>query len=184
MIVVILAGGEGTRMGGVDKGAIELGSTRMIDVVSARVKNQGADLKISGRHDYGLGVDVISDLEAGPKGPVAGIYAAFQALQRTSDIGFFTVPVDGPNVPNDLLSRLYHAEFSAVARDDIGLHPVFAWWRFEDLRSLWTRLDFKDSISMKYLVEVTQAKPVKWAGSELFANINTANDLANYLNKP
>jgi len=184
VIALILAGGQGQRMGGIDKGEIVLGDARMIDVVVAKIERQGLSFKISGSHDYGFGCEVIPDLDPGPKGPVAGIYAAYQALKGSSELGFFTVPIDGPNLPDNLFDRLYDKGRSAVACDDIGLHPAFGWWLLEDLKAAWNLLDISQSLSLKRLVEISHARHINWADNTLFANINTANDLANYLNSP
>jgi len=183
LTAVILAGGKGRRLGGLDKGKIRLGKHRMIDIIAERLERQGAALQISGPHDYGLGVDIIPDRSDGPKGPVAGVYAAYRALENSQESGFVTLPVDGPNLPEDLLSRLYDAEASAFAKDDVGLHRAFAWWRMNDLRGVWPKLDFSQSVSLTRLSELTQARHITWVGDRFFANINTADDLAEYLSQ-
>jgi len=179
-VAVILAGGQGVRMGGVDKGLLDVGGEQMVNRIYQRLKPQCDKVLISGSHDYGLGLEVISDIDTGPKGPAAGLYAASQNL--CGEAGFFTVPVDGPNLPEDLLTRLYQVECSSVACDDNGLHPVFAWWRVADLTEAWRALDVSGSISLNYLARLTGAKRVKWVGGETFRNINTPEDLSNFQN--
>jgi molybdopterin-guanine dinucleotide biosynthesis protein A len=183
-IAVILAGGQGARMGGIDKGALDLGGERMIDWVYGRLKPQCGQVLISGSHDYGLGLEVIPDIETGPKGPAGGLYAIWHKLKSIKAEGFYTAPIDGPNLPQDLLMRLYHKECSAIARDDNGLHPAFAWWRITDLNVAWIGLDFEGSISLNSLAGLTQAKHAQWAGEAMFKNLNTPDDLKNYRNRP
>jgi len=180
--VVILAGGQGQRMGGLDKGAIDLNGERMIDCIYRRLGPQCDQVLLSGHTDYGLGCESISDLKVGPKGPAAGLYASWTIFKATEAQGFFTVPVDGPNLPQDLIARLYCVDSSAIARDDNGLHPAFAWWRLADLGKVWAALDLDTSISLKYLARMTGAKCVNWAGKAMFRNINTPEDLAGYQN--
>ncbi len=183
-IAVILAGGQSARMGGIDKGALDLVGERMIDRIYGRLKPQCDQVLISGSHDYGLGLVVIPDLKAGPQGPAGGLYAVWRHLKDANVKGFFTVPVDGPNLPGDLLARLYRAESSAIANDDNGLHPAFAWWRIADLGSAWEELDLEGSISLNYLARLTEAKHAQWAGEAMFKNLNTPDDLTNYRNRP
>lgn len=183
-IAVILAGGQGARMGGIDKGALDLGTERMIDRIYGRLKPQCGQVLISGSHDYGLGLNVVSDLKTGPQGPAGGLYAIWRHFNGANIEGFFTVPVDGPNLPSDLLGRLYGAESSAIACDDNGLHPAFAWWRMGDLGRAWDALDLEGSISLNYLARLTQAKHAQWAGEAMFENLNTPDDLKNYRNRP
>jgi molybdopterin-guanine dinucleotide biosynthesis protein A len=183
-IAVILAGGQGARMGGIDKGAIDLGGKRMIDRIYGRLKSQCGQVLISGSHDYDLGLEVIPDIEVGPQGPMGGLYAIWRHLKDANLEGFFTAPIDGPNLPSDLLARLYRAECSAIASDDNGLHPAFAWWRMGDLSRAWDALDLEGSISLNYLARQAQAKHAQWAGEAMFKNLNTPDDLENYRNRP
>lgn len=180
---IILAGGQGRRMGGVDKGAINLGARRMVDEIVSRLEAQGARMKISGQAAYGLDIETIPDVTDGPKGPVAGLYAAYQHFEKSGETGFFTVPVDGPNLPHDLLSRLYDTDASTIAEDDAGRHPVFGWWRLYDLRAVWADIDMTQSISMKRLAEMVGAKCVRWPSDACFVNINSDDDLKTYLSQ-
>ena len=170
-------------MGGIDKGALDLGGERMIDRIYGRLKPQCGQVLISGSHDYGLGLDVVSDFKTGPQGPAGGLHAIWRHLKDANIEGFFTVPIDGPNLPGDLLARLYCEESSAIASDDNGLHPAFAWWRMVDLGRAWDALDLESSISLNYLAQFTEAKHVQWAGEAMFKNLNTPDDLADYHTK-
>jgi len=162
-VIVILAGGGGQRMGGVDKGLLELGGRRFIDMVMARAGEQFPDgpppkILISGAHDYGLGVPVINDDKNFPPGPVAGLFSAAQYLYQNAlhCKGFFTLPVDGPGFPEDLCARLQIDGVSAVAGDEADIHPVYGWWRLSDLAPLWQNYKQggdKVSLSMKALVQ-------------------------------
>jgi len=71
---------------------------------------------------------VISDLDAGFKGPLAGIASAMHAAQTAWIV---TAPCDGPLLPPDLVSRLietmrlHHADL-AVATDGERIQPLYA----------------------------------------------------------
>lgn len=193
--LIILAGGKGSRMGprmaegmgpapkpGCDKGMIDVAGVRLIDRVYGRVKDQVQTVMISGAQDYGLGVRVIADIVGGPAGPAAGLYAAWQILGGRV-AGFFTVPVDGPDVPRDLCARLYHAQRSQIVLAGGRVHPTFAWWRQADLDGVFAGFE-GEGISLRHLAKRAKAAPVTWADADpdanAFLNLNTRSDVADY----
>jgi len=178
-IVAILAGGKATRFDGQDKGEIEWGGKRFIDIICKRLALQSDDIIISGTDDYGRGYQFVPDVDDAPVGPVGGIYSLWQTLASTDIEGFYTVPVDGPNLPLDLTQRLYSPDTSTIAKDEFGRHPTFAWWRMTDLDRLRREVDFSKSFSLNKLADRAGAKEVAWAGSKSFININRKTDLKN-----
>ena len=181
--VAILAGGQSSRMGGTDKALLGIRGRRLIDLVYTRVRDLAAEVLISGFHDYDLNLPVVPDCKTGPKGPVGATYALWQFFkdERPGVSGFFTIPVDGPCMPRNLLVRLENSSHSAVAFAGGRLHPAFAWWRLEDLAKVFEHLDPGVSTSLHDLVRRTQAQTVNWADPDLFFNINNSGDLARYL---
>lgn len=129
---VILAGGLGRRMDGSDKGLVPFAARPMIEWVIDALSPQVNSLLISANRNReiyaGYGIPVISDLDAGFKGPLAGIASAMHAA-RTDWI--VTAPCDGPLLPPDLVSRLietmrlHHADL-AVATDGERIQPLYA----------------------------------------------------------
>lgn len=177
---IILAGGQSKRMGE-DKALLQVNGVRLIDRVYDAFKRQIDDVMLSAPQDYGLGVPVLSDIPSGPKGPVAGLYAAWMCLkQRDETKGFFTVPVDAPLLPNDLCERLY-GDKSAVAVSPNGMHQTFAWWHMKDLERIFQMANFEDKMSLRYIATTSQARHVHWPDEKLFYNINTPHDLSEYL---
>lgn len=173
-IIAILAGGHARRMGGQDKAELIWEGERMIDRITARLSGQG-QIVISGRRDYGLGVPVIADPPQW-QGPAAGLAALAGYAKTQGADGFFTVPVDGPNPPPDLVKRL-SGEDCAVAVDAAGqLHPTYAYWRREDIFAVLEGLQ-EENPSLKYLAKLTQARAVKWTLETVFININYPEDL-------
>jgi molybdopterin-guanine dinucleotide biosynthesis protein A len=129
---VILAGGRGRRMGGIDKGLAPFAGRPLIEWVVDALAPQVGSLIISANRNQetyaGYGVAVISDLDAGFNGPLAGMHSAMRAA-RTDWI--LTVPCDGPFLPNDLASRLIDAMMAADAHAAAAtygerIQPVYA----------------------------------------------------------
>ena len=176
-ITAILAGGKARRYGGQDKGEILIDGERLIDIIHQSLAPQSTEIMISGTHNYGLGFYVISDSDDAPAGPVGGIYSIWQTLISRDIEGFFTVAVDGPNLPNNLLELLYSSKSSAIAIDDAGRHPTYGWWRMSDLSAAWTKLKGEPSISLNRLADAASAREVLWENRDSFANINRPKDL-------
>lgn len=126
---LLLAGGRATRMGGHDKGLIELAGRPLAAHVLAALAPQVDRLLINANrhHDAyaALGAVVVSDPIEGFLGPLAGVLAGLEAA-RTPLMA--TVPCDSPFVPGDLVSRLgdgIGAAEIAVAHDGDRRQPVF-----------------------------------------------------------
>lgn len=126
---IVLAGGLGRRMGGVDKGLQELRGKPMVQWVLERFAPQVAEIVINANQNAeryaALGHAVVADDIAGFAGPLAGLHAGLKAA--THDL-VATVPCDSPFLPNDLVSRLREnlkENDLAVAKTGEQAHPVF-----------------------------------------------------------
>ena len=127
---VVLAGGQGRRMGGVDKGLQLLNGRPMIAHVIERLAPQVEDIVINAnqnREAYAaFGHPVVPDAIEGYAGPLAGLHAGLQAATQPLVV---TVPCDSPFLPADLVARLASAlgdNDLAVAKTGAQAHPVFA----------------------------------------------------------
>ena len=106
---IVLAGGEGRRVGGRDKGLLTLRGTPVVERVLSVLRSQcGEVLIVANRHqdDYARFARVIGDETPGHAGPLAGIVAALALLEREPQRfeGFdwlLTAPVDCPDPPQD-----------------------------------------------------------------------------------
>lgn len=139
MIVgTILAGGEARRMGGGDKGLVELGGRPLLAHVADRIAPQVAALALSANGDpsrfAGLGLPVVADAAAG-QGPLAGILAGLDWAAGLGAAVLVTVPCDAPFLPRDLVARLAAAAAGtgsaiAVTPGGFGLdpHPTCGLW--------------------------------------------------------
>jgi molybdopterin-guanine dinucleotide biosynthesis protein A len=127
---VILAGGQGRRMGGVDKGLQPLRGRPMIEWVLDSLAPQVDELIINANQNTdryaAYGHRVIGDEVSGFAGPLAGLHAGMKSAAHRLVV---TVPCDSPFLPADLVSRLGNAledKDIAVAKTGERTHPVFA----------------------------------------------------------
>lgn len=111
---VILAGGRGDRMGGLDKGLLRLDGKALVRHLIDRLQPQVHAILINAnRHleQYRtFGCPVIEDRLAGFAGPMAGIASALREI-RTAYL--LVVPCDTPTLPGDLARRLADAANAA-----------------------------------------------------------------------
>lgn len=117
---LILAGGRGQRMAGVDKGLVSLWGQPMVAHVVARLTPQVDTLIISSNRNRDAYIryseTVLADAsdEAGElRGPLAGMLAGLKAAD--SDY-LLVVPCDAPCLPADLARRMMDAMRKAGAK--------------------------------------------------------------------
>lgn len=132
---MVLAGGEGRRMGGRDKGLEPFAGLPLVAHVVQRFDGRVAELLINANRNsdaYNFFADrVIADLvmdgaEGGFKGPLMGIYSGLCAARTP---WLMVAPCDSPALPNNLVSRMVAGigeNDIAVAFDGERLHPVVA----------------------------------------------------------
>jgi molybdenum cofactor guanylyltransferase len=136
---VILAGGLSRRMGGGDKGLLELAGKPMLAHVIERLAPQVDELIINANGDperfATLALPVVADTIAGFAGPLAGVLAGMRwAAAHAADARFIvTVAGDAPLLPHDLSARLRAAVRHgggriALAQSYGALHPVIGLW--------------------------------------------------------
>jgi len=141
---VVLAGGQGSRMGGVDKGLQEFRGKPMVAHALERLQPQVDEILINANRNaeaYArFGHRVIADDIEGFAGPLAGFE---RGLAHASGDLVVTVPCDSPFLPRDLVARLRDglerdgAEVAVAITGDQP-HPVFCLMRrgvHESLRS-------------------------------------------------
>ena len=143
----ILAGGRGRRMGGVDKGLLEIDGTPLVLRIAAVLRPQIGTLVLNANRNLEryreFGYPVIQDIVGDFFGPLVGMASALQAVKTPY---LLTVPCDSPLLPHDLSTRLFHAlhrnnaEIS-VAHDGTRMQPVFTLLRRELLPDLLSYLD-------------------------------------------
>lgn len=183
---VILAGGLGRRMGGIDKGLQELRGRPMVAWVVERLMPQVDELLINanqnGERYAAFGHRVVPDQIPDFAGPLAGLHAALSAAAHPL---VATAPCDSPFLPADLIFRLFSALTAtdadlAVARTFDQPHPVFCLCKREVLPHL---TEFLESGGRKIDRWYATLKVVEVAfddEAEAFENINTKEELGRF----
>ena len=112
---LVLAGGRGSRMGGVDKGLQNHRGMPLAMHALLRLQPQVGHAMINANRNLGayesIGVPVWPDATSDYPGPLAGVLSG---LERCETPYLVTVPCDTPNFPLDLVERLA----TALERDD------------------------------------------------------------------
>jgi len=183
---LILAGGKGTRMGGVDKGLQTFRGKRLVDHVYERLAPQVAGVIINANQNQeayrSFGVRVVSDAVGGFAGPLAGMHAGLSISRRPF---LASVPCDSPFLPADLIERLYAridetgAEL-AVAKTGDQPHPVFSMMRRGVLEHLSGFLKEGGRKIDAWYATLNVVEVVFDDEAEAFSNINTLDELASY----
>jgi len=148
---LILAGGRGSRMGGVDKGLQNFNGMPMALHTLLRLQMQAGQVMINANRNLAayesFGVPVWPDGLADYAGPLAGFLTG---LERCETAYLVTVPCDTPRFPLDLVARLAEAmeredaeiAMAAAPEQDkdgqikVRTQPVFCLLRVELLENL------------------------------------------------
>ena len=130
---VVLAGGKARRMGGEDKGLVEVAGRPMVAHTIDALRPQTAEVIVNANRNAGAyraitGCRVIADTMGDFAGPLAGMASALEA--STTRL-LLTAPCDSPLVTGELGPRLHAAMIRdgaeiAVAHDGERMQPVFA----------------------------------------------------------
>ena len=167
---LVLAGGRGSRMGGVDKGLQPLGGQPLVQHALQRLAPQVQSLMVNANRNLDLyaamGVPVWPDAWPDHPGPLAGMAAG---LARCETPWLATVPCDTPGFPEDLVQRLLRAaqeqeaELAMAATTGAGgqlrLQPVFC------------LLGVKLLGSLQAFLQGGQRKVDRWTGQHRCATV-------------
>lgn len=182
---VILAGGQGRRLGGVDKGLVSLHGKPLIEYVIAALQPQVGSLLISAnrnRETYAAyGFPVVADNVGEYFGPLAGMLAAMRTVGTPY---ILTAPCDAPRLPADLAQRLCAALVhenadAAVAASGGKMQPVFALLRTRLAGELQKFLEAGGRGVGEWMRRLPAAVSDFPGGEGVFMNINTAEELRN-----
>ncbi len=184
-VAVILAGGEGRRIGG-NKPLQLLDGERLIDIALARIRSWHIEPAVVVRFPgqvSGAGVTEILDAEF--EGPIAGLVAALRWAGLMGADHLLVVPCDTPALPADLLSRLKDASAAtgvpSFARSAGGDHPACAIWPVSTAAEI-EAYAIGGGRSLKGALERCGACAAHWCeeGTDPFFNINTQADLQRF----
>lgn len=189
---VILAGGLASRMGGGDKGLLQLGDRSILQHVIDRLSPQVSALSLNANgnperfSDHGL--PVISDSIADYPGPLAGVLAGLDWAAAQGADSILTAAADTPFFPQDLGVRLIEVSRDmatplalAATQDAEGKmwrQPTFGLWPValrDDLRAA-----LQDGLRKVVMwTDRHHAREAVFAAASYdpFFNVNTPDDL-------
>jgi molybdenum cofactor guanylyltransferase len=181
--LIVLCGGQGSRLGGADKGLLkidgQLAVRRLIERLADPADRRASVLINANRHyeQYqAMGYPVIADQRDGFQGPLAGVEAC---LQHVTAGPVLIVPADMPDLPADLPQRLLGkltGQSIVIAHDGEQSQPLcmvmYPIW----LESITRWLDSGGRSVHRWLSD----KPVQYeyfSDASEFSNINEKSDL-------
>lgn len=125
--LIILAGGKGSRMGGKDKGLVEVDGKPLVAHLLAHLDPRPARIVISANRNQSIyrhwADQVVADLRPDYPGPMAGLEAALSVSSGLC----VCLPCDLVQPPSSLVSDLLHksdAKHICTARDPIRRQPL------------------------------------------------------------
>lgn len=187
---IILAGGLATRMGGGDKGLLDINGRRLIDHVIDRLGPQVEGLALNANGDparfANLALPVIPDSIEGYAGPLAGVLAGLDWAAEQGADTIVTAAADTPFFPCDLVPRLQLATegmthplaLAGTPHPERGTirHPTFGLWPVilrDDLRSA-----LQDGMRKVVLwTDRHHGRLAVFPDDAAFFNVNTPDDL-------
>lgn len=183
---LILAGGRGSRMGGVDKGLQNHHGVPLAMHALMRLSPQVGELMINANRNLGayesMGASVWPDTLSDYAGPLAGFLTG---LERCETPYLVTVPCDSPLFPGDLVARLARAleaadaEIAMAATMEDGVlqvQPVFCLMRSDVLDSL-VRFTQGGQRKIDKWTATLRCVEVPFDEPQAFTNANTPDEL-------
>jgi molybdopterin-guanine dinucleotide biosynthesis protein A len=182
VMVVILAGGEGRRIGG-GKPLKWFRGERLVDRALRQAQKWSDLVVIAVREPSQVGplrAPLIKDEEI--PGPLGGLVSGLRLARKKDRTFLLVIPADMPFLPDDLLDRLRAAIGSArcaLAESGGQIHPVCSLWHASALAMAETHAA-SGRRSLKGLAATSGFVGVEWEAEPVdpFFNINTNADLA------
>jgi molybdopterin-guanine dinucleotide biosynthesis protein A len=183
---LVLAGGRGSRMGGVDKGLQNFRGMPLAMHALLRLQAQVGETLLNANRNIAayesMGVPVWPDAVPDYPGPLAGFLAG---LERCETPYLAIVPCDSPLFPQDLVERLAEAfadegtEIAVAATregDTLQAQPVFCMLRADLMESL-VRFVQSGQRKIDRWTALHVTRLVAFDNAEAFANANTMVEL-------
>ena len=179
---VLVMGGKGQRMGGVDKGQLVLHDQSFQDIALNFLAQRFDQIAISvgqeKRPDSAYPQLLDKQIHGQLVGPIGGVLAGLDWVSNLGLEGVMTIAVDTPILPDDLAQRLCESGGSAYASDPGQGHWLHAAWPVSTYQALEDRV-FNDGVYSLYrLHEKLGSRAVAFADQRLgsFQNVNTQED--------
>ena len=192
LTAIILAGGHGSRMGGLDKGLVSFDNNPLISYAINAVNPQVSEIIISANRSisqYGqFGYKVIKDEMVGGLGPLAGIYTG---LLNCKTEYLISIPCDTPFLPGNLATNLITSinekncngaiPYTKLNSEKKLFHPTVMLLRTELKKSLASYLN-NGGRKIKIWTDAENFCEVLFDNEKYFENFNTLDDLKNEKN--
>ena len=183
---LILCGGRGRRMGGVDKGLLQVGGVPLVESAINSLALQLSSIIINANRSFDeykrYNFPVVADETSSFDGPLAGVYAG---LAYCSTEWLITVPCDAPNINPQLVEKLLtratmdNAEI-CCASGAKRLQPTFCLYNVAVLSALREYLSRGERKIDLFFAERNTVVEVFEQGSTYFQNLNSKEDIVNF----
>lgn len=181
---LILAGGQGQRLGGEDKGLLELNQQPLIEYVLQAIRPEVQHIMISANRNLDryaqYGYPVYADSIAGFMGPLAGILSG---LQHCPTDWLLILPADTTGIPQQLVARMWQAVHDqsctvAIADDGNYLQPTYALLNISLRDNLQHYLENGGRKTQHWMQQQTFCQVDFSDQPEAFLNINTQSEFS------
>lgn len=182
VVVLVLAGGEGKRIGGAKPLKIFRGE-RLIDRALRQARRWSDTVAVAVRDRSQVNsVPAHVILDRNVPGPLGGLISGMRFAEECRRPLLLVIPADMPFLPSDLLARLQQSigeKHCALSASGGHIHPVCSLWRTSALAQA-QGYAASGRRSLKGLVHLVGFVAVEWQGDPVdpFFNVNTSEDLA------
>jgi len=173
---VILAGGQGRRMGGLDKGLLEFDGRRLIEILIERLQGQQLDILINANRNQATyefyGYPVIGDQLEDYQGPLAGFASAMATVTSRY---ILTLPCDSPMLANNFADRF-------IKTQDREKSPVCVAHDGERLQPVYALIDTRLLDDLKLFLDSGERKIDRWYAQHNYAQVDFSDDTVMFQN--
>ena len=190
LAVLIMIGGQSSRMGGGIKSFIKFNNRSIFDRIFNNINHQTNQIIINcnDQHEkikeYNL--PIVNDLKVGFLGPLAGIHAGMHWLinNKPEIRWLITIPGDTPFIPKNIISKFNEKLSSKIkiilTKSNDNIHPIIGAWH----TSLFNDLEDNLNKGTRKILKWTETYPLDYLKYSIndydpFFNINTKEDVIN-----
>ena len=186
--VIIMIGGKSSRLGGGIKSLIKINNKKIFDIILERIQPQIDKIFVNSNiEDTEISkykFPIIKDVKQGYLGPLAGIHAGMQWLNKNKpEVDWLlTLPGDTPFIPLNLVScfeeKINQDSKIILAKSNDKIHPIIGAWHTSLLTSLNEHLES----GTRKILEWAKNHPLEFLefnekSYDPFFNINTQIDI-------
>ena len=186
--VIIMIGGKSSRLGGGIKSLIKINNKKIFDIILDRIQPQIDKIivnsNIEDKEISKYKFPIIKDIKQGYLGPLAGIHAGMQWLNKNKpEVNWLlTLPGDTPFIPLNLVScfkeKINQDSKIILAKSNDKIHPIIGAWHISLLTSLNKHLES----GTRKILEWAENHPLEFLefnekDYDPFFNINTQIDI-------